>query len=564
MFCTIVCSVNIHAQARYSIVIAEIMADPTPQIGLPNAEWLELRNASNNSINLQGYRLLKPGATQSGPMPSYLLQPDSSVIVCTSSQVATLGIFGSVISVTSFPSLSNDADAIVLNTPSGSMMHTVSYSNTWYKNAVKADGGWTLEMIDPKNACAGIDNWTASIDSKGGTPGKKNSVDRNNPDNNAPRLLRAFAANPQVVQLVFNEPLDSVKASNVSGYTFSDGISITKATPVGFNFEQVSLTLATPLANGKVYTVGVNGVTDCSGKTIDNNFSSAKVGLFSLADSNDIVVNEILFNPTPQGVDYVELYNRSNKIIDLQSIMIANRNSNGQVSSFVPISNESFAFFPQDFLVVSSSPAIVAQQFTVLKPAALQPIASMPSFPDDKGWAIVINNAGKIIDELPYDEKWHFALLDNKEGVALERIDYNAATNSKDNWTSAANTAGFGTPTSINSQYKTAGQPKGEITVNPKMFSPDNDGFEDFVLIEFRFPQPGYVANITIMDAAGRHIRVLQRNTTCAATGSFRWDGLNDKQQKVPLGTYIVFTEIFNLSGSRQVFKNTVSVARKF
>jgi len=66
------------------------------------------------------------------------------------------------------------------------------------------------------------------------------------------------------------------------------------------------------------------------------------------------------------------------------------------------------------------------------------------------------------------------------------------------------------------------------------------------------------------MDAAGRPVRVLQRNTTCSATGSFLWDGLNDKQQKVPVGTYIVFTEIFNLSGSRQAFKNTVSVARKF
>jgi hypothetical protein len=376
--------------------------------------------------------------------------------------------------------------------------------------------------------------------------------------------LRSFAANTLLVQLVFNEPLDSVKAANVSAYTFSDGISIVTATTVGILFDKVNLLLSAPLVTGKQYTVGVNAVTDCRGNVIDNNFSTAKVGLFSAADSNDIVVNEILFNPTPQGVDYIELYNRSNKIIDLQTLVLANRGSNGQLGTFTPITTESFAIFPQEFLVVSSNPAIVSQQFTVLKPSALLPLSSLPSFPDDKGWAVVLNNAGKILDELPYDEKWHFALLDNKEGVALERIDYNASSNSKDNWTSAANTSGFGTPSSVNSQFKTAGQPKGEITINPKMFSPDNDGFEDFALIEFRFPQAGYVANVTIMDAAGRPVRVLQRNTTCAATGSFRWDGLNDKQQKVPIGTYIVFTEIFNLTGSRQAFKNTVSVARKF
>jgi hypothetical protein len=564
LFCTTVCSVSLHAQPRYSVVISEIMADPTPQIGLPNAEWLELRNTSNVSINLQGYRLQKFGGTPSGPMPLFNLQPDSSVIVCTGSQVAALSAYGTTISVTSFPSLSNDADAIALNTPAGVMMHAVAYSNTWYKNAVKADGGWTLEMMDTKNPCTGIDNWTASTDAKGGTPGKKNSVDRVNADNNAPRLMHAFATNPQLIQLVFNEPLDSIKASGVLAYIFSDGISISSATPVGVQFDKVNLFISTPLAPGKLYTVGVSGITDCNGKTIDNNFSSAKVGLFSLADSNDVVVNEILFNPNPQGVDYVELYNRSNKIINLQQLMLANRSSVGQLGTFTPITSENFPFFPKDFLVLSSNPAMVAQQFTVLKPGSMLPLSSMPSYPDDKGWAVVLNNAGTIIDELTYDEKWHFALLDNKEGIALERIDYHAATNSKDNWTSAANTAGYGTPTSVNSQYKTAGQPKGEITVTPKMFSPDNDGFEDYVLIEFRFPAAGYVANVTIMDAAGRPIRVLQRNTTCAATGSFKWDGLNDKQQKVALGPYIIFTEIFNLTGSKQVFKNTVSVARKF
>jgi flagellar hook assembly protein FlgD len=79
-----------------------------------------------------------------------------------------------------------------------------------------------------------------------------------------------------------------------------------------------------------------------------------------------------------------------------------------------------------------------------------------------------------------------------------------------------------------------------------------------------KFPEPGYVANITIMDAAGRPVRVLQRNATCAATGSFRWDGLNDKQQKVAVGVYIVFTEIFNLKGQKRMIKNTVTVAGKF
>jgi hypothetical protein len=252
-------------------------------------------------------------------------------------------------------------------------------------------------------------------------------------------------------------------------------------------------------------------------------------------------------------------------VLNLRQLNLANRSSsNGQLGSFVSLSPNDRPLFPGDYMAFTVNAEILKRSYTVLKPMQVIQLPSMPSFPDDKGWAVVLNQQGKIVDELAYTERWHFALLNNAEGVALERIDFERPTNQPDNWTSAAGSANFGTPTAQNSQFRTAGQPKGEITINPKVFSPDNDGFDDFTLIEFRFPEPGFVANITVMDAAGRPVRILQRNVTCAATGSFRWDGLNDKQQKVPVGTYIVFTEIFNLQGQKQSFKNTTVVAKKF
>ena len=311
-----------------------------------------------------------------------------------------------------------------------------------------------------------------------------------------------------------------------------------------------------------MYTVTVNNVTDCANNTIGA-FKTAKLGLSSVADSTDVIINEILFNPKTNGVDYVELYNRSNKIINLSSLFLANRSA-GNIANVKQLSLQSVAFFPGEYLVVSEDEAIVKRMYTAKNLTAFINLSSMPSYSDDKGNVLLLNNTGAIVDELAYDEKWHFALIDNREGISLERIDPNAKTQNKENWHSAAKDIGYGTPSYQNSQFRIDLQVQGEVTVTPEVFSPDNDGTDDFLTINYRFEQIGYVMNITIFDAGGRPVRALQRNVLCAQTGSFRWDGLDDKFAKLPLGPYIIFTEIFNLDGKVKRFKNQVVLARRF
>jgi hypothetical protein len=538
------------------------MADPTPQIALPNNEWIELRNTSSTAFNLLGWRI-SDASGQSGPMPNYNLLPDSFVIVCTASSVTAMSAYGPTISVTSFPSLDNTGDIIYLRSPQNKIIHTVNYTEVWYQNELKKDGGWTLEMIDTKNPCSGFTNWKASIDIKGGTPGKKNSVDAVNADVTAPQLLRAFATDSINITLVFDEPLDSLKAATVTNYNISDAIgmpqSITTISPV---FDKVSLKLSTPISRNKVYTITTTAVTDCAGNGLTGK-NTARVGIAEVADSLNIVINEILFNPKSNGTDYVEIYNRSNKILDLKQTYIANRNSAGVISNIKQLTADNYLLFPQDFIVITEDPFIIKRDFITKNINAFVTVTSMPSYNDDKGDVIILNAQGSITDELQYDEKWHFKLIDNREGIALERIDYNAATQQPDNWHSAATSVGYGTPTYKNSQYKINDGMQGEITVTPEIISPDNDGIDDFATINYIFPSPGYVTNITIFDAAGRIVRYLQRNALCGIKGNYRWDGLGEKNQKLSVGIYIIYTEIFNLEGKKKQFKNTTVLARR-
>jgi hypothetical protein len=552
---------SFYVPQQYDVVIDEIMADPTPLVNLPDNEWIELKNTSAFPINIANWKIADATGT-SGPLPNFILQPDSFVIVCTGSAVAVLSAFGKTLSVTSFPSLNNSGETLSLLTGQEQVIHAVNYTISWYQNESKKDGGWSLEMIDTKNPCSGFNNWKTSTDVNGGTPGKKNSADAVNADQTAPQLLRGYAADSVNVILVFDEPLATAGTAVIANYNISDGITVASAAATGVASDRVNLQLSTPLQRNKIYTVSVNALTDCTGNVLGNK-KTARVGLSEVAAPQDIVINEILFNPPTNGTDYVEIYNRSNKIIDLKQTYIANRNTAGDVGSIAQLSSEPYLLFPQDFMVVTEDPAAVKAAYITQNPDAFISIASMPSYSDAEGDVIILNEQRAVIDELKYSEKWHFKLIDNREGVALERIDYNAATQLQDNWHSAATSAGYGTPTYKNSQYRINDGVQGEVNLSPEIVSPDNDGQDDFATVDYNFPEAGYVASITIFDATGRPVRYLQRNALCGTKGSFRWDGLGDRSQQLATGIYILFTEVFNLNGKRKQFKKSIVLARR-
>ena len=548
---------------RFAIVIDEILADPTPVVGLPNTEFIELKNVSDQPINLKHWKI-SDGSGSTIISIDYLLRPDSFVVICSAPAASYFAQSVPVIGVSNFPSLNNDEDLISLYSPSGKCIHAVPYNASWFNNAIKSEGGWTLEMIDTRNPCSGENNWKASIDHNGGSPGRKNSVDAQNPDKDPPAFIRAYVLDSTSVIALFSEPLDSNEAANQQHYTLDDPANIpTRAVALPPLFKEVQLKFSEPLRAGKLYQLLITGITDCSHNSIGVN-NKRPVGLPTLADSLDVVINEILFNPPGDGVDYLEILNRGKKIIDLSRIYLANRTASGMISAPKKLSEYPYLFFPGDYLAISESNSIVQRHYFSLNPDALMEITSLPSFPDDRGVALVLNETGKVIDELKYEENWHFQLLQRKEGVALERIDPSAKTQWRDNWTSAASAVGYGTPGLVNSQLKTDGIKQGVITIDPLVFSPDNDGVDDLCFIRYEMLEPNCVANIWIYDIHGREIRRLYNNITLAANGTLRWDGLGNHFKALPLGVYILCVEIFNVQGNRRTYNRVVTLARRF
>jgi hypothetical protein len=551
---------SLYIPQRYDVVIDEIFADPAPAVGLPNAEYIEIKNMSGRTLNLAGWRIASP-ATASAPLPVYSLPADSFLILASTTAAALFSPFGRVLGVAGFPALDNDGTTLTLTSKEGALIHAVAYTKAWYNNAVKSEGGWSLEMRDTHNPCTGSGNWNSSTATPGGTPGQKNSIDGVNNDQAPPQLLRTYSIDSVTLITVFNESLDSLSAANAA-YTFSSGIIVSGASPQAPLFNTVELKISTPLQKQAVYTLTVNGAKDCKGNGIGA-FNKAKAGLSEEALASEVIVNEVLFNPRPAAADFVELYNRSNKVLDAGKLFIANRNSTGAISSLRLLSETPFAIFPDDYIVVTEDAASLQSTYLVKAPLSVLSLSSLPSFPDDKGVVVLVNAGGMVVDEVLYSENWHFPLITDAEGISLERMNPNGASNVASNWHSAASTAGYGTPTYKNSQYKQTNAGSAVISVSPKVFSPDNDGQDDVATIGYSVEASGYTANVTIFDADGRPVRYLVKNGMLGLKGGWNWDGLSEEKAKLPVGTYVIFTELFNLGGKKQRFKNTVVLGRR-
>ena len=99
------------------------------------------------------------------------------------------------------------------------------------------------------------------------------------------------------------------------------------------------------------------------------------------------------------------------------------------------------------------------------------------------------------------------------------------------------------------------------LTVDPKIFSPDNSGYNDVVTISYDLEKPGYAGSIIIFDSRGRLVKRLARNELLGISGKYSWNGRNEANHQQNLGIYIIMMEIFHPDGDVKKHKETVVLA---
>lgn len=532
----------------YDLLITEIMADPSPPVGLSETEYLELYNRSGNVIQLEGWTLSDGGSP--AVFPLFYLSPQQFMLVCAPADTASLSDYGSVVGLPGFPGLNNNGDRLVLRNAAGVLIHQVGYSIDWYGGGSKDEGGWSLELANPLAPCAaGGENWRASEHLLGGTPGQANSVWQPVPDEKGPVLRAVYPLGPTSGKVFFDEALSGAPLSP-GQFPISGGVQATYAALSEDDPQVVELEWEPALEPGVIYQlVAGSEVADCAGNVAGAPLA-VSFGLPSSPVSGDVVINEILFQPEVGGAEFVELFNRSDKVIDLSDLLLGTILNASDPAE--PITAEQL-LLPGAYAAISTNPSDLASRYASAR-AGLVAGSDLPALPDDGGTVILYAEGEpgmvKIIDSAGYDPAWHHALLSDTRGVSLERIDPFGESQSASNWHSAAASAGYATPGAENSQQfqLLPGQEK-KFTLPYNTFSPDGDGERDYLLLSYELDVNGYTASAIVFDALGRLVKELARNELLATSGSFKWNGDDHNGARARTGIYIVWLRLLRPDG---------------
>lgn len=552
-----------HVVHQFDVLINEIMADPNPVVYLPDWEYLELYNRSAYPINIANWTIQVGSSAKT--IPDFTLQPQAYVILADADAAADLGAYGNFLGFSSM-SITNTGGTIALYNETGVLIHMVSYSDDWYGSDYKKDGGWSLEMIDPMNPCGEASNWIASNDANGGTPGKINQANADNPDLSSPFIQSIGVESDSTILLNFSEVMDSTSIKIKSNYVISDGIgspvSVVMYPPT---YNMVLLNLDKHLQAGIIYKLTFSGnISDCAGNLVPAT-TEVELAIPGKPVAGDIVINEIMFNPKEESVDFIELYNRSGSVFDFRDLLIANYDStNNLFTSVNDISLSSYLFMPGRYMVISTDSAAILRYYLSENPKNFINVEHMPTMNNDMGNVALALYTGELIDQINFNEEMQYPLLGSFDGVSLERINPAISSLDKTNWHSASSVCGYATPAYKNSQYSEALSSDGEISVSPAIFTPDNDGTDDVLNISYTFAQPGYAATVSIFDANGNPIRQLVNNEIAGTSGAFIWDGTTDNHTKAGIGRYIIFVKVFDLNGKGKQYKKTAVLGGKF
>ncbi|MEB2774948.1 lamin tail domain-containing protein [Algoriphagus sp. D3-2-R+10] len=539
-----------------TLVINEIMPAPKADLDLPNVEYVEIYQAGEYAVRLEGVSLSNSRSTVN--LQDEWILPGEIILLVPENQASLLAEYGKVIPVKSWPTLLNSGDQLSLKDDQGKLIDMVSYSTSSWGGSEFASGGYSLEVANPFYACEQSDLLSPSIDPLRGSPGRQNSIFDLSPDENLPVLNSFEFTSSKSLLVTFSKPI--LADFDKSNFVFEPSLEIDSI--ANTSSKQISLHFSEEVTPNKIYSLDIKDLTDCSGNSFLQS-ESLQLVLPVQAKIGDVLINELLFNPKTGSPKFVELINVTDNYLEVKDWKLANLDDVGEVDQVKQLSENSIIIPPKGFVAITTNPDMLKLDFPKSAFGEFVKIVTLPSYPIAGGTVVLLDSAEAVAESFTYSEDLHHPLLRDPKGVSLERLSRESPATLPANWHSASSMEEYATPGRRNSQV-IDGEFEGElIQIDPAIFDPEGSNGNTFTTFRYELGQSGWIGSFRVYSTSGQLIQVLAQNELLGASGLFTWTGTDSQGKIVRPGYYILLVELYDLSGQVKTIRKTVIIASK-
>ncbi len=482
-----VLTIPLLGQPEQNLILSEIMFKPS----FSNGEFIELYNpVENEPVSVKGLLIQYQTSSPDLIVPANgdsVLQPGKFAVIFEGDYDFLNGIYNSTIPTGALV-MKIDNNAFGSTGMSNSSDRTVYLLNafgdtlTFYTYSADNSSGISDEKII-LNSDNNPANWANAL-IENGTPGSKNSVSPVNSDASVTEISIdpkiPIPGDDIVIQAnVANLGIDIIQTAEVK---FFDDFNLDSVAQSGEEFFSELINNLLPADTVKIQAVLENAAAGEKRIIVEvflpgdeNEFNNKKSIEFTVtepaANYNDIVINEIMYKPESGKPEWIEIYNRTGKNINIANWKIKDKSSENKVSG------DEFFVLPNEFLILSENESI--NQFFEINSRVI--VVNLPSLNNSGDEIVITDSLGRIIDSLEYKSTWG-----GSTGKSLERIEANLSSIDSANWKESVNPTGA-TPGFINSVT-----PKDyDIEIADIIFSPPFPFLHDTVIISAKVKNAG-------------------------------------------------------------------------
>ena len=274
----------------------------------------------------------------------------------------------------------------------------------------------------------------------------------------------------------------------------------------------------------------------------DKRAANDSLGLTFVIPPPPAVINEVMFCPSADDCEWLEILNRSDRALALDGWTIEDSGGRPKAIAAPPLEIEQ----GRTLVLVEDAAAFARAYGDSEEIAFMRPEDGWPTLNDVNGAlgfadALVLRDAsGTAVDSIAYGDDWSSA------GLSVERIDPGGRSTDAANWSPHYGPGG-GSPGRTNSVSFFLPRSGRILDVSPAKFSPDGDGRDDLAAISIRLAGRS-VVSLGIYDLNGFLVRRLVDGETMEAGRVTFWDGRNDHGERATVGVYIIAVEVSAVS----------------